>query len=566
MLIWSRWSSFAKPGYLNITTEPDDPLALAGDVVGRQIPESCEPVGCAHRIKKWLSDCETGHQNCRNPLVISEKTPFQPRESHVLEDPLHHLSLPPRLIDVGGISSATLRLKETDGLYGRYCALSYSWGRSKSFRTHRATYQDRIRGFRLEDLPTTIRDAAYLTYNLGFQYLWVDALHIIQDDRDDWAKNSAIMDEIYGFATLTIAASVCEDKWQPLFRKRTQAESIQISSPCSNDSSRYGTMTLSHSDGLFDDIVKASPLACRAWTLQESALSLRVVYFTKQRVFWECQQSVLAEDGSIFDKSLRSRIFLPPLDRKPTLQLKLVRWQSVVDDYAPRRLFAASDKLPALAGLARQFQQITGATYVAGLWREGLPLDLLWTVNANLITQTGHRVKSWRAPSWSWASIDGAVRSDGYQNLVLTSSSGPPVEQLEILDIDISPREGANPFGEITRATLHVRGKVQRLSRALKRQRPYSKRGRLTKVSRSYPTEPPSGEITFDDEVLDGAVVPVDFLCLLVDRRKFDSGHYGSAFIAVEEVENGHFKRLGAGYIDGDSFFASECLQALTLI
>ncbi|KIW94695.1 uncharacterized protein Z519_04672 [Cladophialophora bantiana CBS 173.52] len=264
MLIWSRWSSFAKPGYLNITTEPGDPLALAGDVVGRQVPESCEPVGCAHRIKKWLSDCETGHQNCRNPLVMSEKTPFQTRDSQVLEDPLHHLPLPPRLIDVGGISSATLRLKETDGLYGRYCALSYSWGRSKSFRTHRATYQDRIRGFRLEDLPTTIRDAACLTQNLGFQYLWVDALCIVQDDRDDWAKNSAIMDEIYGFATLTIAASVCEDKWQPLFRKRTQAESVQISSPCSNDSSRYGTMTLSHSDGLFDDIVKASRLACRA--------------------------------------------------------------------------------------------------------------------------------------------------------------------------------------------------------------------------------------------------------------------------------------------------------------
>ncbi|KIW32244.1 uncharacterized protein PV07_03804 [Cladophialophora immunda] len=565
MLIWSRWSNFAKPAYLSITTEPDDPLALAGDVVGRQVAENCEPVGCAHQIIKWLSNCENEHQNCRNPLVISDKTPSRLRNSQDLENSLHQSPLPPRLIDVGGASSAVLQLKETDGLYGRYCALSYSWGRSKSFRTHKVTYKDRICGFRPEDLPTTIRDAVHLTQNLGFQYLWVDALCIVQDDRDDWAKNSAIMDEIYGFATLTIAASMCEDKWQPLFRKRAQAESIQISSPCSNDSSKRGTMTLSQSDGHFEDVVKKSVLARRAWTLQESALSLRVVYFTRERLFWECQQCILAEDGSIFDKSQSSRIFLPPLDRKPTLELKLVRWQSIVDDYARRKLFAASDKLPALAGLARQFHRLTSATYIAGLWREGLPLDLLWTINAELITETSQGPKSWKAPSWSWASVEGAVHSDGYQTMVLTSSAGPPVEQLEILDIDISPREVANPFGELTRANLHVRGKTQRLSRALERRRPHSKRGRLTRISQYYATDPPGGEITFDDAA-EGAVVPINFLCLLVDRRKSDSGHYTSVFIAIEEVEHGHFKRLGAGYIDGDSFFASQRLQELTLV
>ena len=79
------------------------------------------------------------------------------------------------LLDVGNSSANPLCLVETDGLHGRYCVLSYSWRRYKSFRAHKATWQDRIRGFVLEDLPTTIRDAVCLTSSLGLRYLWVDA-------------------------------------------------------------------------------------------------------------------------------------------------------------------------------------------------------------------------------------------------------------------------------------------------------------------------------------------------------------------------------------------------------
>ena len=54
----------------------------------------------------------------------------------------------------------------------------------------------------------------------------------------------------------------------------------------------------------------------------------------------------------------------------------------------------------------------SGAEYLAGLWRQDLPFSLL--------RQASHRegmrvTDKWRAPSWSLASIDGPVNSQGYR-------------------------------------------------------------------------------------------------------------------------------------------------------
>ena len=64
---------------------------------------------------------------------------------------------------------------------------------------------------RWEDIPKTFQDAIIVTHFLGFQYLWIDSLCIIQDDLNDWAEESAKMSTIYADATLTIAASAAPD-------------------------------------------------------------------------------------------------------------------------------------------------------------------------------------------------------------------------------------------------------------------------------------------------------------------------------------------------------------------
>lgn len=93
--------------------------------------------------------------------------------------------MPTRVIDVGTFGKNKIHLHETADLHIRCCALSYNWGRSESCKTKKATYQCRLAGLLVDDLPTTIRDAVLLTRLLGFRYVWIDALCIFQDDPVD---------------------------------------------------------------------------------------------------------------------------------------------------------------------------------------------------------------------------------------------------------------------------------------------------------------------------------------------------------------------------------------------
>jgi hypothetical protein len=91
----------------------------------------------------------------------------------------------------------------------KYVVLSYCWGEDTGafVTTTNSNLQERRAGISVQSLPTASREAVYLTRRLGIQYLWIDAFCIIQGDEADWTSNAARMDEIYGKATLTIAAT-----------------------------------------------------------------------------------------------------------------------------------------------------------------------------------------------------------------------------------------------------------------------------------------------------------------------------------------------------------------------
>ncbi|KAK5286213.1 hypothetical protein LTR43_010310 [Exophiala xenobiotica] len=385
-----------KEADFNITTRPDDPLALCGDVVGRTIQANYGLKECSKRVAEWLHTCESEHEECRNPVIA------QPDgvDANILSHERRDLPLPTRLVDVSSSSEdgLTVYLRNTVGLQGAYCALSYSWGRSKSFKTTRATYQSRLDGFSVDELPTTIRDAVLLTRSLGFRYLWVDALCIMQDDKNDWAVQSSNMDKIYGLATLTIAAASCTDKWNKLFPLRKSSNSVPVMSSCSTGRAS-GTMILSDRDGSFEEVLDRCPLASRAWTLQERALSRRTIHFAIDQMYWECQRHCVSENGSTLGDGLRIGSFASTPrgtgtgTSGATFKEILRRWWNTVGDYTQRDLFAASDKLPALAGLASQFHRLTGATYVAGLWLEDFPMALLWNTVVGRFSKTGHSVE-----------------------------------------------------------------------------------------------------------------------------------------------------------------------------
>jgi len=80
-------------------------------------------------------------------------------------------------------------------------------------------------------------------------------------------------------------------------------------------------------------------------------------------------------------------------------------WFGQVKEYSKRRLTVDTDKLIAISGIAERVRQKTGRSYVAGIWEETIHEDLLWRVCGKL----SPRPLKYRAPSWSWASVDGTI-------------------------------------------------------------------------------------------------------------------------------------------------------------
>jgi len=133
-------------------------------------------------IQGWISNCVCGHFRCQTTI-----------SGRVLDDKRKKQPLPTRLIEV----APKPRLRGTAGQQGEYLALSYCWGtsmqggESQGAITTRETLEDFHEALPLDQLSVTVRDAILLVQRLGFRYLWVDALCIVQGDEADWERSQS---------------------------------------------------------------------------------------------------------------------------------------------------------------------------------------------------------------------------------------------------------------------------------------------------------------------------------------------------------------------------------------
>jgi hypothetical protein len=83
-------------------------------------------------------------------------------------------------------------------------------------------------------------------------------------------------------------------------------------------------------------------------------------------------------------------------------------WMDIVEAYTRCALTKEKDKLPAIEGLVKIFERRGCGRYCAGLWENDFVHQLLWCVD-DMRDNSAERPSIYRAPSWSWASLDGEV-------------------------------------------------------------------------------------------------------------------------------------------------------------
>ncbi|CAJ2505602.1 Uu.00g129960.m01.CDS01 [Anthostomella pinea] len=182
-----------------------------------------------------------------------------------------------------------------------YIALSHCWGDAATVpKTTRATLELYKQTVPDEVLSRTFRDAILITRQLGFKYIWIDALCIVEDDPQDWAAEAVTMAAIYGNASLTIAAASSEDGHSGLFYERQRGQERRVPTDPSLNMEFLVRLRVDHefAQTLVGRPTWGSwPLSKRKWCFQERILSRRTVYYTNGEIVWEYMTGVLCECG-----------------------------------------------------------------------------------------------------------------------------------------------------------------------------------------------------------------------------------------------------------------------------
>jgi len=443
--IWERRDNFTSASlYTNDTGKE----CASFPVSGRRNIAAPRETAFSEPISTWLQKCNKEHQ-CWNGKA----------------------SLPSRVLDVSISDGADdiIRLYESRGEMVPYACLSYCWGHALPLKTTRDTYEDRQRGITFGQLPRALQDAVTVTRALGIQYLWIDALCIMQDSLEDWEVESSNMAAIYRSAYAVIAADISKDCDTP-FLPRTRPDGpqreralVEVSEPDGSTFVIYGRENngWGHQQPLrntgFADPVGFRPLGARAWALQEEVLASRIIHFTPNELFWQCQSSVFCEctdlDGKVANEEFNPRLWFKRCLESEDPNKTLRYWKRLMNNYMSRSISQGMDRLPALSGMVKALSDVEHlGRYNAGLWSAHLPFALLWTGRG-----TTRRMVPYRAPSWSCFSLE-TLREPYPTGLPSVDKAYATVHEVECTV------SGKDPYGAISSGRLRLTAPLLQIS------------------------------------------------------------------------------------------------------
>lgn len=284
-------------------------------------------------------------------------------------------------------------------------------------------------------LVGSFTDAIEATRQLGFQYLWIDSLCIIQGDLMDWKQEAALMANVYANSTLNLAAAAAPDGDTGCFseeaRKRTVGWKVSVRTDKEPRDCVIWDCTIPN---FSLELLHTSVLDSRAWVFQERFLAPRTLHFTKDQLLWECRATMACETfpDTFFDGAI------PLAGMQPHGSYDATRlWSLVVTGYTWGHLTFSRDKLVAISDVARLFASENLGRYLAGMWENDLVQQLAWHTYIGRMSQV-QNVEIYRAPSWSWASIGGCV----FQPLSADCEAFITIEE-------VFTKPSHDPFGDV---------------------------------------------------------------------------------------------------------------------
>ncbi|KID83675.1 HET domain protein [Metarhizium guizhouense ARSEF 977] len=414
-------------------------------------------------VKGWLTECHDKHPWCGRP---------RPQKA------------PTRLVDIGDASS--YRLIETKGGQKElYVALSYVWGVKKKkgesihqLKLVKKTRSDLMKGIKPSQMTASHREGSMVARDLGYRYIWIDALCIMQDDIADW-KNAAVeVPDIYNNAVLTITAGRSHDSRDGFLTERRPVKLPHRTEGSSQSLTSTFEVSLARNRAI-------GPADERAWCFQEALLSRRSLIFGMGQLIFKCRKHKAFQDGShdkfMFDEAAFHHDWVLPFppeaprtenDKSPPTQSHIVHgWYRVAQKYAMRDMYDPFDCYAALAGIARRCESALakaskdGAAprYLCGLWEtDTFAHALMWrrcldarlARDCRILEEPGpEQDPISRAPSWSWMALVGRITFHGAP----VTTSGPPAAGF----IRVPCCAPANGRGSWTRENWGIRTQLE---------------------------------------------------------------------------------------------------------
>ncbi|KAH7313542.1 heterokaryon incompatibility protein-domain-containing protein [Stachybotrys elegans] len=334
---------------------------------------------------------------------------------------------PTRLVDVGdtqGISCPKIISTQALDVTPEWLTLSHCWGNiSKQCKLLRNNIAQFTQKLPLSELSKTFLDALSITRALGFRYIWIDSLCIIQDDMADWDREALSMHKVYSLSTCTISASHASDGQGGCFSSRNPRFVYPFIMPLrlsSEGNVEYCNIHAVSLDERWKANIERGPLYQRAWVFQERLLSPRTLYFGKEQILWGCDELEACEShlqgkpkepdaiwwGFVGDRQrfagiLRKR---ESEDDEPVDQ----SWPDLVNKYSKTKITFSKDRLLAFTGLIEALNAARSTPHSYGVWLdESIAWSMQWSRDGG--TRAAQPVE-FIGPTWSWLSLHTPVR------------------------------------------------------------------------------------------------------------------------------------------------------------